>query len=431
MLKEIRTILNKAAKGTEFVGKVYFAGGCVRDELIGRKTRDIDITVELPDGGIRFAEYLFQQGISNKPKVFKQFGTALISIGEHKIELVMTRKESYHYRSRKPDVEFGSLEEDVLRRDFTVNSLLVRISDGEILDLSGCGRKDLEAGLIRATSSPSVIFKEDPLRLLRAIRFATELDFDIEKKTFIQIKKLSSEVKYLSQERIAAELFKIISSPKYIKGLQLLVKSGLKSYVFPGLRLPASLLAADIVSRVRVNSAWVKPPITSLSINGRLVLMLWWNKDKTKYLKLLKMNKNQIRRVIYLHAMCTGVRDEDEHDGLVSLARIRSSAWAIGEMIDEFIVLYPYTGMFLKRGDKTWKRDLELCQKLKRAAVFIEKHRFNLTVEDVKRTFCIKHFLDIPLFRSRALEYWLYHPKADKKELLEFLKKNSNDFELI
>lgn len=431
MLKKIRAILNNAAKNTEFEGKVYFAGGCVRDELLGRKTNDIDITVELPDGGIRFAEYLFKQGISNQPKLFKQFGTALITVGEYKIELVMTRRESYRYHSRKPEVQFGSLKEDALRRDFTVNSLLMRLTDSKILDLSGLGLPDLEAGLIRATSDPNIIFKEDPLRLLRAIRFATQLDFDIEKRTFSRIKRMAAEVTNLSQERIAAELLKIIRSPNFVKGLQLLVKSGLKAYVFPGLRLPSALLAAGSTGGIKVESLWVKPPITSLNVHGRLVLMLWWNRDKTKYLKLLKLKKSQIRHIIYLHAMCTGVRLEDEHEGLINPAMIRGNAWAIGDKIDEFIVLYPFTGMFLKRGEKTWKRDLEICQKLKHAAVFIEKYRFNLTVEDVKRTFCIKHYLDIPVLRSRALEYWLYHPKADKKELLEFLKKNSNDFELI
>ncbi|RLC50195.1 MAG: tRNA nucleotidyltransferase, partial [Candidatus Cloacimonadota bacterium] len=200
----MENVLKKIADaivGTEFENKTFAVGGYVRDLLMKRQTEDLDIVVNLKNGGIKLAKFLFEKGISSKPIVYENFGTAMVKIAGYQIEFVMTRRESYRDKNRKPEVEFGTLEEDVFRRDFTINSLLLNISANEILDLTGKGKSDIQNGIIRSTSDPKIIFGEDPLRMLRAVRFAVQLDFEIEKETQKGIIENASKLQFISAER--------------------------------------------------------------------------------------------------------------------------------------------------------------------------------------------------------------------------------------
>jgi tRNA nucleotidyltransferase/poly(A) polymerase len=407
MLEQVRKILLSAVKGTEFEGRVYFAGGCVRDDILGRKTVDIDLTVDLPDGGIHLAEHLYKRGVTSKPIVYRQFGTAFIKLGTHKIELVMTRKESYRQRSRKPEVEFGTLEEDVLRRDFTVNSLLMRISDGKIIDLCGKGLADIKAKLIRATSPPEIIFKEDPLRLLRAIRFATVLDFAIEKNTFKYIKHHASALKHISHERIAGETLKIIENMQWLYGLRQLAKTGLKSQIFPGLRIPAAIYGV---------------PSGNLNLKVRLALLLYKTKNISGYLKSLKLAKAEATYIRNLVLECRKMRLLAKQDKLKTEACIRKGAFALKAVEADFTSLYLLSGAFYPGGQIKARADRALLGKISRAADQMRKHRFSLTGDDLIRTFCIKRGPEVGKMLTRALEYWFEHPQAGKTELLESLR---------
>ena len=212
----------------------YVIGGFVRDKLIGRATKDIDI-VSAGDGialAHKVAEY-FQP----KPPVsfFKNFGTAQIKIDGLEIEFVGARKESYSHHSRKPEVAPGTLEDDQLRRDFTINALTVSLNHddfGELIDPFN-GLQDLEKKIIKTPLGPLQTFSDDPLRMMRAIRFASQLGFDIEPVTFQAIKEDAIRIKIISQERITEELNKIILSPKPSIGFDLLFKSGLLQIIFP------------------------------------------------------------------------------------------------------------------------------------------------------------------------------------------------------
>jgi poly(A) polymerase len=226
-LYELRYILKSAIAGTPFEHITYFAGGCVRDSLLKRETTDFDLAVELEEGGIRLAEHLYQQGISSNPVFYQQFGTALIYLDNHKIELVMTRSESYQPHSRYPQVRFATVLEDTLRRDFTINAMYLRVSDGEILDLSGKGKDDLDNKIIRATGNPQVVFREDPLRILRAIRFAVTLDFMIEPDTLQGIKDSTACLADLSAKAVDTEYRKIFSPLNSAKALELFRKLSL------------------------------------------------------------------------------------------------------------------------------------------------------------------------------------------------------------
>jgi tRNA nucleotidyltransferase/poly(A) polymerase len=414
MLKQILPILKKAIRKTEFEGKVYFAGGCVRDEILSRQTDDIDVTVELPEGGIRLAELLYKCGVATKPIIYKQFGTALVQIGKHKTELVMTRRESYRHKSRKPEVEFGTLEEDVLRRDFTVNSLLKNVSSGEVIDLSGIALDDIKAKLIRATSAPEVIFKEDPLRLLRAVRFATVLGFEIERNTLKYIKHHASALKHISRERIADETLKIIGSVNWLKGLQLLAKTNLKRFIFPGLRLPSALYSL---------------PEESYNLSIKLGLLLYSAKDATTHLKNLKLSKQDITYISKLINECKKTRRLAVKGSLQSETQLCKRAYELEPVAKDFSSLYEAAAVFSPDSNKRASQACRIVDEISRTAEQMRKHRFSLTGDDLIRTFCIKSGPKVGKLLARALAYWFKHPKADKTELLGYLgyKKRETD----
>jgi len=234
--KELFVFRKIAHAAKELHMPVYLIGGFVRDKLIGRKTKDADI-VCIGDG-ILLAHKVAER-FNPKPIVsyFKNFGTAHIKLDEFEIEFVGARKESYRAESRNPDVEPGSLEEDQRRRDFTINALAISLNDkdyGTLIDPFD-GRADLERKIIQTPLDPEKTFDDDPLRMMRAIRFATQLNFTIESKTFEAIRHHTDRIKIITQERITEELNKILLSPKPSIGLDLLYRSGLLKLIFPQL----------------------------------------------------------------------------------------------------------------------------------------------------------------------------------------------------
>jgi putative nucleotidyltransferase with HDIG domain len=223
-----------AAAAAELNVPVYLIGGFVRDKIIGRATKDADI-VCLGDG-IALAHAVAGR-FSPKPAVayFKNFGTAQIKLPDIEIEFVGARKESYRSESRKPEVEPGSLKDDQDRRDFTINALAISLNKedfGQLIDPFN-GILDIQYKLIQTPLAPDRTFSDDPLRMMRAIRFATQLDFTIDQKTFQSIRDNAARIKIVSQERITDELNKIMLSPKPSKGWDLLSKSGLLQLIFP------------------------------------------------------------------------------------------------------------------------------------------------------------------------------------------------------
>lgn len=250
-LDEMRAILHKALAGSDFESCTYFAGGCVRDFLLDMDSSDFDLCVELPDGGVRCAEYLHSQGLASKPKIFSRYGTAMVILNQARLDFVPTLKVINRFAGGGIRYAQGSLRDDVLRRDFSINSLLLRVCDGELLDLSGLGKVDLQQCLIRCTDSPANTFWDDPVRLLRAIRFACELGFSIEQETWSELCRQSIRIGSSPWERVAAEWEKILLSPDPVLGCRLLAASGMLPIVFPELAAlissePSEQLAASI-----------------------------------------------------------------------------------------------------------------------------------------------------------------------------------------
>lgn len=234
-LVSLRELLAAEIKGTAFEGKAYFAGGCVRDHQLGLATNDIDICVELPEGGIALAKFLAQRFGASEPIVYERFGTALLVWGDIKLEFVMTRTENYRTGNRNPLVKFGSLLEDIKRRDFTINAMLISISSGELIDLQGRGQKDLSDRMLKTTDEPEKVFTEDPLRILRGFRFMAGLDLRIDKDVEEAIQSRANILRTLSPERISAEFCRLLELEKASSGIRKMQKLGVLSEILPEL----------------------------------------------------------------------------------------------------------------------------------------------------------------------------------------------------
>jgi putative nucleotidyltransferase with HDIG domain len=228
IFKQIGAISNKLGM------PCYLIGGFVRDKIIGRSVKDIDI-VCIGDG-IELAN-AFAETLHPKPIVtfFKNFGTSQIKFGEFDIEFVGARKESYQQNSRKPEVEIGTIEDDQNRRDFTMNALAISLNEGNFGALIDPfeGVEAIQNKVIKTPLESKATFSDDPLRMLRAIRFAAQLGFEIEASTFLAITQNLHRIKIVSQERITDELNKIMLCDKPSYGWDLLYKSGLLKVIFP------------------------------------------------------------------------------------------------------------------------------------------------------------------------------------------------------
>lgn len=235
--KEVFDVISAAGEAVE--QEVYVVGGYVRDFYLNRtkEAEELDIDFVTIGSGIELARKVAEMLETDNLSVFKQFGTAHIKYRDMDLEFVGARKESYRRNSRKPIVEDGTLEDDQLRRDFTINALSWSLSEenyGQLIDPFG-GIRDLKKQLIRTPVDPLKTFEDDPLRMMRAIRFATELQFNIEPQTYRGIEEMAERISIISKERIIEELNKIVMAPKPSIGFEHLFKTGLLHHFFPEL----------------------------------------------------------------------------------------------------------------------------------------------------------------------------------------------------
>ena len=213
--------------------RAFVIGGFVRDLILGRPCKDIDVVTE--GSGIKLAKAAAKELGVKQVSVFKNFGTAMFRCGDLEVEFVGARKESYSRGSRKPIVEDGTLEDDQNRRDFTINAMALSLNKsnyGELVDPFN-GLRDLDLGIIRTPLDPDVTYSDDPLRMMRAIRFATQLDFAIENESLNAIKRNTERLDIISMERVHTELNKIVLADKPSIGFKLLLKTKLLERFFP------------------------------------------------------------------------------------------------------------------------------------------------------------------------------------------------------
>jgi putative nucleotidyltransferase with HDIG domain len=243
--EEAIKLIASVIRGSKYDNKVFIAGGYVRDNLLGLRSKDVDLVVDGHgiEGGIKVATFIAKKlGIYKKdsnPVIFPRFRTAKLTLklesGDIDVEFVAPRKEKYEQGSRKPIVSVGTIEDDAFRRDFTINALFKNLTTGEIFDLTGRSIKDLNKKVIQTTGNPDWIFSEDPLRILRAIRFAFKYNFDLPLSVIRSIKKNAEKLKNISSERIQDELNKILVLEKPSKAIRMFRITGILKYTIPEL----------------------------------------------------------------------------------------------------------------------------------------------------------------------------------------------------
>lgn len=245
ILKEIGSVADK------FGYEIYVVGGFVRDYFLGRERKDYDITVV--GDSLEFAKKVAEH-FNSHAVIYERFKTAMVPVGGFQVEFVGTRKEEYLPDSRKPMVTEGNLVDDLKRRDFTVNAMAASLNSekfGELIDLFG-GMGDLGAAILRTPLDPAATFSDDPLRMMRAARFASQLGFKIEESCFEEMKNMADRIKIISQERISDEFFKILDSPNPNHGIAILFTTGLLKITFPELD---SMAGVEIVNKGEKNFA--------------------------------------------------------------------------------------------------------------------------------------------------------------------------------
>lgn len=243
--KDICKYLRDLVRQTEWEGHIYAVGGCIRDEILGVEIKDIDIAVDIPGGGVGFAKWLHKKNLTKgRPVYFAKYGTAKLVLRrfpDDEIETVQTRAEKYtRETSRCPEVVAGTIEDDCFRRDFTVNTLYRDLTTDRVLDMTGHGIDDIRNGILRTPMNPEITFDDDPVRILRCLRFATRFGWKIDPEVMEALIHNIPRLEIVSKERHRTELGKMLSGRDPVKALILLQQTGATRYMLPILRELAS-----------------------------------------------------------------------------------------------------------------------------------------------------------------------------------------------
>lgn len=446
LFKSIRDLAKK--KGLD----VYIVGGWVRDLLLKRDSKDIDFLVV--GDGLSFAESLGKELGNGKVSLFKTYGTASLKYKDHELEFVGARKESYAKESRNPIVEVGTFEDDLDRRDFTMNALAIDLSEtnfGKIIDRFN-GLEDLNNKIIRTPLDPNITYSDDPLRMMRAIRFASQLEFKIEKKSFDAIKKNAARIKIISTERISDELNKIILSKKPSIGFKLLDKSGLLPFIFPemtnlkgieeknGLRHKDNFYhTIQVLDNLSNNSddLWLRWAAIMHDIakpaTKRFDKKVGWtfhgHEDKGarmvpeifKRLKLPLDNKMKfVQKMVFLHLRPIALTKEEASD-----SALRRLLFEAGEDIDKLMLLCKAD--ITSKNEVKVKKYLKNYEKVKEKLVKVEAkdHLRNwqppVSGEEIMSTFNIKPSREVGIIKNAIRE-------AILDGIIENNYENAHDF---
>lgn len=230
--------LRNVIEGTKWEGHVFTVGGCCRDMVLGLPIHDVDLAVDLPNGGVEFAQWLHEQHLTTgRPTLFERYGTAMLRLRAFRgfdIEIVQTRAEKYTDRnSRNPETAFGSITDDCLRRDLTINSLYYDITNCKLLDITGRGVSDIKNRIIATPMEPDATYDDDPIRILRTVRFASRLGWELPVPVFNAMCRHSARLDIIKPERLRGEFEKILLSDNAPQALEMLRACGAMDVIIP------------------------------------------------------------------------------------------------------------------------------------------------------------------------------------------------------
>ena len=409
----------KAITNTEFAEHVYIVGGYIRDTILERPTNDIDLVVSLPDGGIRLAHFLYEKKVSSYPVTFARFGTALIEIDKFKIELVMTRREFYEAGNRKPNVESGSIYEDAIRRDFTINALYRKVATTTILDITKLGFSDINAKIIRTTNDPNLVYAEDPLRMLRAIRFSAQIGFTIEPNTRQGIANNCSKLQTISWERRRDELSKMLLSNNPKQALCDLKNLNLLEYIIPEIIPLNTQKYNDEYSWWDISLNAVNLSSPNAELRFATLLHHISTEVSQKILLRLKFPNSFCQKIAFLiqkqHAF------ENINISLLSDKDIRFFVFEVNDNLELLLQLFHIINIAKPQANQTLISELR-----KRIAnTYLPKSAFPINGNDIMKYLNVKSGKKIGFYLDKAYKIWLEYPDWDKKMIMQKLEKTS------
>lgn len=295
---QVIDILKKIIANAKWDYHVFSVGGCCRDYLSDREIKDIDLVVDLPNGGIEFAEWLQNKGLTKGSVVtYPHYGTAMFHLKEVpdvELEAVQTRMESYrNMETRNPDTAYGTIDDDCTRRDFTYNAIYQNVTTKEFCDYNGNSLKDLGNNILRTCGDPKIIFTEDPLRILRAIRFTCRFASAIEDRTFAGMKVYANRLEIISKERIQDEFSKMMTSGNPELAIKLLFETGAYKYIFGEMQtkyIPQRMI--DALENLKTNNS-----IEHNNLEVYLATVYSFIPDFEDIMKKLKFSNDIIEKV--------------------------------------------------------------------------------------------------------------------------------------
>jgi poly(A) polymerase len=439
-------MIRDAITGTEFAGRVFVAGGFVRDFVMGRPSKDIDLVVNLPQGGIRLATLLKEKCGATDLHLFERFGTAQVVLNGEDVEMVMTRAETYTEGSRNPEVEFADLKADVMRRDFTINTLLINLMDGQVLDITGRGFADIEDGLIDVTVDSNVVFNDDPLRMLRAVRFMSQLNFRVSGYVMAGIRENVNKISFISKERIRDEFMKLLAGGNAVDAIRILVHTGLINCILPELRNMIGVdhgkyhikdpfeHTMDVVSRVNDGDPVLvlvallhdlgKPSTISFSDDGA---HFYNHETKSaqiarEFLLRLKFPNDVVEDVVMMVANHMAFASSMEKP---SAKHVRRVVRIFGDR-DKFNRFMKLVGADMKPNPRVIRRDFNIVDEV--FAILKRDDEAGVTVRapvsgnDVMNAFGIPSGPEVGRLLSVANEAFLENPNLTKDELLAVMR---------
>ena len=419
--REILKYLKSLIEDTDFKGHVYAVGGCERDAYFGNPIKDIDLVVDIPDGGIKFAKWLQENSLTNGSVVtYPNFGTAMFKLKKYpddEIEVVHTRKECYRDdQSRNPETSFGIIQEDCMRRDFTYNAIYYNITEESVFYFNPKTQADIKANILRACGEPNIIFNEDPLRILRAIRFACRYNSVISEDTYVEMIVNCKRLEIISKERIQEEVVKMLTCDNVSLALYYLNRIGAMQYVFPNVSAQYSTVYSTEANVLRsINLSKSKDLIVNLCI------ILDNSTNAKEDLQYLKFSNNIIDA-------CLDILDVNINDILIEKEpltdeKLREFQYKCGKY-ENFVRRLDYIRSVYYRYniDKIVMDAFERTNNMVMKGTAMFGYKLPISGLDVMRVKNIEPSAKVKVYLEKIMRYAFKNPEITENECITLLK---------